>query len=1177
MHITKIILDGFKSYATKTEITDFDSSFNAITGLNGSGKSNILDSICFVLGITNLSHVRANNLQELIYKNGQAGIEKATVSIVFDNSDKPQSPVGYEACSEITITRQVYKQQGKNRYLINGTVVPAHKVKDLFGSVSLNVNNPHFLIMQGRVTKVLNMKPPEILAMLEEATGTRMYEDKKRETQRTIEKKDSKLQQTQQVLQEDLEPQMAKLAEDRQAFAHYNTICRQLEQLQKVHTAWKFVCAEETEHRLTGEVEALTKGVEENVVRLKELNELIRQAKDDARELEKKKSEHCGNTIQELEEVLKTLELEQAQSESDVKHLKDQMNGERKAQKEADKLIREANVQISQKSAAIDQITASSGGLLEAKNRAEKELDLAKKNLEALAMGMTTNEDGVAITVTEQLRQAEVEAAACADEMQQATNAISHIAPAYEAKAKQLAETESLFEKDNAEIESRERAVKTLQDQLTALGYDAQRVEELDCMKQELAPKLRKLKADVDNFDAMNQHLVFNYSDPYCGFDRSKVVGPVCQLFKLKDPKWARAIEAAAGGKLFQVIVDTDETAKQLLKNGKLQRRVTIIPLNKIRGSEVDQGRLRAAQSIAGRDNVFRALDLITFDGRLEETMKYVFGRTLIAASLDIAERVAYDRAVSTKTVSACGSTCDPSGMLSGGSSAPGPSALEKLEQRRSNQRELSQLEDRYRSIVEELQTSEAQAARYNSLSRELMQCNLEWQQCKSRLANTSHAQLREEVNAMGTELERRRKVVEEMGLRKTKVDSRIKELKDRMLNARGQQQREIKEAKAEINRCAQAARVAADACGNDEFKLKELQGDIDFLKKEIEEAQQKLTTCDASLGELAEQLKCQEGILASRVDAKTEAMQGLKKHKALVQAESAEIASRYKDIERTQRQVNEMQLANQQAEHDTKKKRKEAAEATGVVQAMLEQHPWIRKGREHFGKPNTDFDFERNEPREVGRKVKELTAQKDKLSKTVNARAQSQVSQIEAQYKDLMRKRNQVMRDKDSILQTMKELDIKKEATIKAAYQRVNKDFGDIFSNLLTGANAKLQPPDGKSLLDGLEVKVSFGGVWKESLTELSGGQRSLVALSLILAMLLFKPAPIYILDEVDAALDLSHTQNIGLMIKNHFKTSQFIIVSLKDGLFSNANVLFRTKFVDGRSTVERFTSKKN
>ena len=103
------------------------------------------------------------------------------------------------------------------------------------------------------------------------------------------------------------------------------------------------------------------------------------------------------------------------------------------------------------------------------------------------------------------------------------------------------------------------------------------------------------------------------------------------------------------------------------------------------------------------------------------------------------------------------------------------------------------------------------------------------------------------------------------------------------------------------------------------------------------------------------------------------------------------------------------------------------------------------------------------------------------------------------------------------------------------------------------------------------LEVKVAFGGVWKDSLSELSGGQKSLLALSLILAMLLFKPAPIYILDEVDAALDLSHTQNIGRMIKSHFPQSQFIVVSLKEGMFNNANVIFRTKFIDGVSTVTR------
>lgn len=107
MYIKEICLEGFKSYASRTVVPGFDPYFNAITGLNGSGKSNILDSICFVLGITNLQQVRASNLQELVYKQGQAGITKATVSIVFDNSDRSRSPLGYEDHPEITVTRQV--------------------------------------------------------------------------------------------------------------------------------------------------------------------------------------------------------------------------------------------------------------------------------------------------------------------------------------------------------------------------------------------------------------------------------------------------------------------------------------------------------------------------------------------------------------------------------------------------------------------------------------------------------------------------------------------------------------------------------------------------------------------------------------------------------------------------------------------------------------------------------------------------------------------------------------------------------------------------------------------------------------------------------------------------------------------------------------------------------------
>ncbi len=138
---------------------------------------------------------------------------------------------------------------------------------------------------------------------------------------------------------------------------------------------------------------------------------------------------------------------------------------------------------------------------------------------------------------------------------------------------------------------------------------------------------------------------------------------------------------------------------------------------------------------------------------------------------------------------------------------------------------------------------------------------------------------------------------------------------------------------------------------------------------------------------------------------------------------------------------------------------------------------------------------------------------------------------------------------------------------------QIVNGNIGAFFGSLLPNVDARLTPPDGLIALEGLELRVQLGSVWKDPLTELSGGQRSLLALSLVLALLLSKPAPFYILDEMDAALDVSHTCNIGRIIKQYFSHSQFTIVSHRGGMFNNANVLFRVRFEEGSSVVMRIT----
>ena len=252
-------------------------------------------------------------------------------------------------------------------------------------------------------------------------------------------------------------------------------------------------------------------------------------------------------------------------------------------------------------------------------------------------------------------------------------------------------------------------------------------------------------------------------------------------------------------------------------------------------------------------------------------------------------------------------------------------------------------------------------------------------------------------------------------------------------------------------------------------------------------------------------------------------------------------------------------------------KHQKDTANADRCIATLIKKYDWIEDEKKAFGVKGGDYDFEAIDSSEQNRILKKLQAEQASLSKKINNKVMGMIEKAESEYTELLRKRRVIESDKKKIRSVIEELDEKKKAELEHTWVKVNRDFGSIFSTLLPGASSKLEPPEGQHAWQGLEVKVGFGGVWKESLSELSGGQRSLIALSLILSLLLFKPAPMYILDEVDAALDLSHTQNIGNMLKTHFSQSQFVVVSLKEGMFNNANVIFRTKFVDGVSTVNR------
>lgn len=301
-----------------------------------------------------------------------------------------------------------------------------------------------------------------------------------------------------------------------------------------------------------------------------------------------------------------------------------------------------------------------------------------------------------------------------------------------------------------------------------------------------------------------------------------------------------------------------------------------------------------------------------------------------------------------------------------------------------------------------------------------------------------------------------------------------------------------------------------------------------------------------------------------------------LEEHKEVVREKNRVIDSKSKECDKLNKEKNGIELKLKELEHKKTSLSEQLAQSIRQLERILDEHEWISEEKEMFNKANTVYDFSRMNMKEMHHRLNDIKHRKDQLSKQVDIRAMGLLAKKEEEYEELNKKRTIVLKDRSTLETTIEDLEKIKTETLNNAFTSINKDLGNIFKTLLPGAFAKLVYVNKSSLLDGVEFKVAFGDVWKESLTELSGGQRSLVALSLILSLLLYKPAPLYILDEVDAALDTSHTQNIGLMIKKYFKASQFVIVSLKDGMFNNANVLFRTKLIEGVSTIQRFEQKR-
>lgn len=1168
MYLKEVIIDGFKSYAIRTQVPDFDPSFNAITGLNGSGKSNVLDSICFVLGITNLSQVRASTLQELVYKGGQAGVTKASVTLVFDNSHKPTAPVGYEQCPQITVTRQIVIG-GRNKYLVNGLNAQPGRVQNLFHSVGLNVNNPHFLIMQGRITKVINMKPPEVLSMIEEAAGTKMYENKKDAALRTIDKKERKVEEINSLLEEKINPSLEKLERERKHYLEWNENNNSLAQLRRYLIANDYFRALKILEKNSDEGSDLSGRVLAIDTEVKSLSDNQSAA-----------NEHLSTLTKDRTQQLDDASL--AQQRDNVDHLGKNIVQLRSLWMNT-KTALEADVK------ALDTLEKTLSGhnhnLASLRGKAadaEAEIAPAEENLTEAS---TQLEDAETALLTGASSQGQSAATGSAiDQLESARRAVStaqteieslklemkHVSTEMNAKAQDLARDRANVRTLEAERKAADKATSVAKLAVHELDFDAAAADALKTKLDEERQIVATLRDKVDQLSARAASCEFRFSDPYPNFDRRKVHGLVAKLVRVKDPKVTTAIEVTAGGRLYHVVVDNDATANEVLKKGNLARRVTILPLNKIRHDVIARAKVQAAKEIAPATEV--ALSLVGYDHEVANAVEHVFGRTLICPDMDTAKRVTFDRRVRTRTVTLEGDTYDPSGTASGGSSSrQGPSVLTLLG-------ELNDAEAELRVHRNNLERLESQFAKISEKGKRFRQLQVtlevrkdEAKHLEMRLGETSTGRLLNEVEALKKRCEEIPASLKAAEETLSSESGRVKELEEAMSDGKTAKERALKEAKAALEKVKVARTEAAAHLQQVKDRHSALVVELETTEEDVKRIAEQVAEAKESVSSMGEQVARQETDVAETAKSFEEAQKELQEEKDRLTASSKALRTAKKEVEDLGEKIEALSLEKEKLESKMREANRGRSGAERLVAKLNEEHPWIEQEIELFGVEGSNYEFSSERVKASRGEQESLESRQDALSKKINKKAMHLFETAKEEYRSLMKKKGIIEKDKEKIEMVIKGLDEKKMVALEKTWRKVNEDFGNIFSDLLPGTSARLEPPDGMSVEDGLEIRVAFGEVWKDSLSELSGGQRSLIALSLILAMLRFKPAPMYILDEVDAALDLSHTQNIGRMLRRHFSGSQFIVVSLKEGMFGNANVIFRTKFVNGVSTIKR------
>ena len=1167
MRLEKIILNGFKSFADKTEFV-FDSPITAIVGPNGCGKSNVVDAVKWVLGEQSVKSLRSGQMADVIFggSTSRKPLGAAEVSLFLSNPEgigRRQLPIDTE---EVQVTRRIYKS-GESEYRINNKVCRLKDVRELFMDTGIGTR-AYSILEQGQVDHLVSASKTDRRFIFEEAAGISKYKAHKKEALRKLERTEQNLLRLADILGE-VAKRLRSVKLQAGKARNYLQYTQRLKELQVNYSLVEY---DKNLTQLTEKGGAFGQKMEQSehlTAEVAKEDSLISRLGEDIIETEHKLN-HAGNRLvsvrskieQQIQRIdflrARVTELQQRKTsaETKVEKLKEQKDlfEEDFAQysnelANCEKTLEEKNNQIELIRKEIQQVNAECASL-EANLQDEKSgiIDIVRRtaqlhnevqSISVYRNNLTSQKDrlaGRAQIARAELEELLTEKAQHDARLGDIEKVLCELKENLEAKRRESEELVESLTADNKRLAHSKETRSALNSELTILADMEKRCEGL---KSGVKSILQDRSAKNDRYDYIE--------------------GILAQMIST-DLEYANAVEAALEGRTDALVVNSmDRLMADTETIEKLDGRVDFICLDKIEPF-LDNKDWSEFQNVRGR-----LVQFVRYDSKYAPLIWKLLGRTLIVDSLQDAMELAQVAGQQYQFVTLKGELLSNDGIIKLGPLGRATGLISRKSRLRQLEETIAGVGIEITEIEARIEKNSLANAHLEKLCKDLRtavyEANTEKMQVGSKLSaiDQNIKRLREEEPLITSEIDLLAEQIAQSVRKEYESKQKLQELEE--VNDQRTTQIELLEAKyAEQKQLKQTLddkhtdlKIALGQITEQNKASKQI---IESLQKQM---QGNITATQTALDEIKSCIEQEKSAQREILNAETDVSE------LFVEKEKSQESSRL-----LQEEIEKLLAERKQAEEQLRLRRTEKEQSEEIIselrvelgQLQVKQQDLIERVREQLqidlAEAYKNYTQQEVDWEQIKQEITELRGKIERLG-NVNVDAIDEQESLEKRHDFLSEQVQDLNSSRAQLQQLINRLNKKSRDKFQETFDEIRGHFQEIFRKLFGGGKADIMLEDAEDILEaGIEVIAKPPGKETRSISLLSSGEKSMTALALLFAVFKAKPSPFCFLDEVDAALDEANNERFNMLLREFQKDSQFIVITHAKRTMSIADVLF-------------------